>query len=400
MTSRDATVDVIVPVHNQREMVEPCLASILAARNETAFELVVIDDGSTDAALKASLAALAADGRITLVTNETNLGFTRTVNRGMRLHPARDVILLNSDTLVFGDWIDRLKRAAHADPRTGTANPLTNGSGIGGYPFRHPDGKVAFEMTDAELDALAATLRPVRRVAVHYSVGFCQYIRRALIEAIGVFDAENFPVGYGEEADFCYRARRIGWRHVVTGDVFVRHWEGQSFGERKQRLMEAMFKTFARLHPDIAANDRDFAEHDPTRPLREALDLARLERLLAGATTLPCLGAPRAASASGPALAFDEAGRSARLIAPKLPTLASLPSFRLPADIAALNAALARIGVRSLVFDQPALCDRFAALLEPGPGELGLAAAIQTAAGAARAGAANEPLREGGTRDG
>ena len=68
---------------------------------------------------------------------------------------------------------------------------------------------------------------------MHVTVGFCMYIRPAVLDAVGYFDDHLFPVGYGEESDFCYRARKLGWRHIVTGDVFVRHWEGQSFGERK-----------------------------------------------------------------------------------------------------------------------------------------------------------------------
>ncbi len=373
------TVDVIVPVHNQRDMVEPCLASLIEARNETAVELVVIDDASTDDALKAALARLARDGHITLLTNEHNLGFTQTVNRGMRLHPGRDVVLLNSDTLVFGAWVDRLRRAAHSGPRVGTANPMTNGSHISAYPFRHADGQVSFEISDAQLDALAAGVRPVQRVAVHYTVGFCLYIRRALLNAVGLFDAEHFPVGYGEEADFCYRARRLGWRHVVTGDVFVRHWEGQSFGARKERLMAEMIAIFSRLHPDIGANDRDFAARDPLRPVREALDLARLAGLLNGDTALPCLDAGSAGQPPGAALIVDSDASTARLVAPHVPTLASLPGFRLPDDVVRLNTTLALLGMRRLVFQDAAGRDRLAALVRGMPFETGLAAILQLA---------------------
>jgi GT2 family glycosyltransferase len=380
---RDVAVDVVVPVYNQREMVEPCLASILQARNDTPYELVVIDDGSTDDGLKAALATLAAEGRITLLANERNIGFTGTVNRGMRLHPGRDVILLNSDTLVFGNWIDRLRRAALSGPRIATANPLTNASHIGAYPFRHPDGQARFEIGDAELDALAASIRPVRRVAVHLTVGFCQYIRRAAIEEIGVFDAENFPLGYGEESDFCYRARRLGWRHVVTGDAFVRHWEGQSFGERKAQLMVRMIETFNRLHPDLGANDLDFAARDPIRPLRETLDLARLKRLLRGAAKLPCLDEAGAARATGPVLVLGTQAPLLRLLAPGVPTLASLPTFALPADVAALNTTLARLGIRAIGFDGAALRGRFAALVRGRPGEVTVEAAMESAGQAA-----------------
>jgi GT2 family glycosyltransferase len=372
-------IDVIVPVHNQRELVEACLASVLEARNQAAFELVVIDDASTDAALKAALARLAHDRRITLLENERNLGFTRSVNRGMRLHSGRDVVLLNSDTLVFGDWIDRLRRAAHACPRIGTANPLTNGSHISGYPFRRADGQVTFEIGDAALDALAAEANTARRVEVHYTVGFCIYIRRAVLDDVGLFDAEHFPVGYGEEADFCYRTRRVGWRHVVTGDVFVRHWEGQSFGERKARLMAHMFEVFSRLHPDIGANDRDFEARDPVRPLREALDLARLRRILAGQSWLPCREADTADATGAPGLVFDgEPGRTL-LAARGWPSLPNLPAHRLPDDMAAFNRMLARLSVTQLRFEDGASLARFAALARGRAMDLGLAVELGVA---------------------
>lgn len=363
-------IDVIVPVHNQRELVELCLASVLEAQNQAAFELVVIDDASTDAVLKAALARLSQDCRITLLENERNLGFTRSVNRGMRLHPDRDVVLLNSDTLVFGDWIDRLRRAAHAGPRIGTANPLTNGSHMSGYPFRRSDGQVTFEIGDAALDALAAEANTARSVEVHYTVGFCIYIRRAVLDDVGLFDAEHFPVGYGEEADFCYRARRVGWRHVVTGDVFVRHWEGQSFGERRAKLMADMFEVFSRLHPDIAANDRDFEARDPVRPLREALDLARLRRILAGQSWLPCREAATADATGAPGLIFDGGAGRTLLVAQAWRSLPNLPAHRLPNDMAAFNRMLARLGVTQLRFQDRASLAVFAALAHGRPADL------------------------------
>jgi GT2 family glycosyltransferase len=228
----DPGVDVIVPVHNQRPLVEACLSSVLGTRNEIPFELVVVDDASTDCELEARLAQLAEAGRLTLLTNLANLGFTRSVNRGMQLHTNRDVLLLNSDTVVYGDWLDRLRRAAYSQPRIASVNPLTNASHIGSYPYRGANGSVRFEISDQHLDALAAEVNRERRVVVHTTVGFCMYIRRATLDDVGYFDAEHFSAGYGEESDFCYRARKVGWRHLVTGDMFVRHWEGQSFGEQ------------------------------------------------------------------------------------------------------------------------------------------------------------------------
>ena len=371
-------VDVIVPVYNQRELVEACLTSALSARNRAAIEIVVIDDASTDPELKAHLALLAETESVTLLTNPENLGFTRSVNRGMKLHPERDVVLLNSDTLVFGDWIDRLQHAALSDPMVGTANPLTNASHIGSYPFRTPVGDVAFEISDEELDALAAKANQSRYVAVHLTVGFCMYVRRAVLNALGYFDDQLFPIGYGEESDFCYRARKLGWCHVVTGDVFVRHWEGRSFGEQKGRLMVQMMDMFVRLHPEILTNDAEFRRRDPIKPLREALDLARLKLLLAGATALPCIirNGAEDVRARGSALIVDDRAGEGQIVVPGIKTLASLPTHALPADIAAFNAMLATLGIRSLTFDNGAAVERFAKLLRGRPMDVGLRAAL------------------------
>ena len=65
-----------------------------------------------------------AAGRITLLRNEKNLGFVGSVNRALALHSSHDIVLLNSDTLVFGDWLQRLSAAAYSASRVGTVTPL------------------------------------------------------------------------------------------------------------------------------------------------------------------------------------------------------------------------------------------------------------------------------------
>ena len=72
--------------------------------------------------------------RVTLLRNERNLGFVQSVNRGMVLHPDRDVVLLNSDTEVANDWLDRLSAAAHSARDIATATPFSNSAGYCGFP--------------------------------------------------------------------------------------------------------------------------------------------------------------------------------------------------------------------------------------------------------------------------
>ena len=118
-------VDIIIPVYRDQALVRACIASVLAslAHNRARAELVVIDDASPEPALSSWLAAQAAAGRFTLLRNHCNLGYIDTVNRALRLRPAHDALLLNADTLVQGDWIDRLAAALYSAPDIASVTP-------------------------------------------------------------------------------------------------------------------------------------------------------------------------------------------------------------------------------------------------------------------------------------
>ena len=82
----------------------------------------------------------------------------------------------------------------------------------------------------AELDAACRAANAGRSVELPTTVGFCMYIRRAALADVGLFDAETFGRGYGEENDFCLRASARGWRHLLACDTFVYHEGAVSFG--------------------------------------------------------------------------------------------------------------------------------------------------------------------------
>ena len=104
-----------------------------------------------------------------------------------------------------------------------------------------------------------------------------------------IFDAATFGAGYGEENDFCLRARRRGWRHLLAADVFVEHAGGRSFGRRGAALRERNLRILNLRYPGYDALVRRFVEADPIHPSRRRLDEARL--IEAGA---PCaVGEPR-----------------------------------------------------------------------------------------------------------
>ena len=241
-----------------------------------AFEVVAVDDASPDPEIVAEVGDLAAKGRITLVRNDTNAGFVHSVNRGMALHPDRDVVLLNSDTEVANNWLDRLRQCAWSSPDIGTATPFSNNATICTYPFSGWTGGLPGTLGLAALDRLFATANARRTVELPTAVGYCMYIRRACLEQVGLFDAERFGRGYGEENDFSLRAARAGWRNVLAGDVFVFHEGAVSFSQERSERAEAALQALLDLHPDYLRLVHDFNLRDPAQALRETVDAARL----------------------------------------------------------------------------------------------------------------------------
>lgn len=344
-------IDVIIPIHNQPDLVAQCITSILEARCAVGYEIIAIDDASTDSRVKHHLASLKDAGKITLITNPHNLGFTRTVNLGMKLHRDRDVVLLNSDTIVYDGWLDRM--VAAAGDGVASVNPLTNqrGSHISCYPLLSGVSSRELEVDDATLNRLAGERNAGKHVEVHTTVGFCMFIRRACLNDIGYFDSVNFPVAYGEESDFCYRARKAGWRHRVAGDVFITHLEGQSFSERKAKLMAEMLVKFSHLHPEVAILDAAFRRQDPVRALRRGLDIGRIQLLLGGTHTLAVSLETDEAPEPGTGLHgvySADAGRFSFRLDDAVDAFPNVGDFAFPGDLASFNHVMRMLGVTEL----------------------------------------------------
>jgi O-antigen biosynthesis protein len=271
-------IDVVVPVYCGFDETMRCLFSVLSAKQDTPYQLVVIDDCGPDTALRDQMQGLAARGLIELHQTPENVGFVKACNLGMGLHSERDIILLNSDTEVFGNWLDRLRTAALRQPKTGTVTPFSNNAEICSYPRFVQDNRIRLEVTDEIIDQLAAGVNAGLEVEIPTGVGFCMYIRRPCLEEIGAFDFENFGVGYGEENDFCRRAALAGWRNILAPNVYVRHHGATSFGKKKTARVRAALDALERMHPGYLRLIEDFVSIDPVRSFREALDLARLAR--------------------------------------------------------------------------------------------------------------------------
>ncbi len=263
-------IDIVVPVYDASADLRRCVESVLA-HTRGDYRLLLIDDASRESATADYLGQLRARSlpQLVLLANERNLGFTLTANRGMETaRDAADVVLLNSDAIVTSGWLEALARCVHSDPAIGTATPFSNNAEICSLP-RFCENNAWPAGRDPE--PLARALR-LAAVPVYpdlpTGVGFCMYIRREALDAIGAFDPV-FGLGYGEENDFCMRAAAAGYRNVLCDDAFVLHMGGSSFGDKRRELAQRNGAILLERHPTYNALVREFIAADPLRPLRE-----------------------------------------------------------------------------------------------------------------------------------
>jgi GT2 family glycosyltransferase/2-polyprenyl-3-methyl-5-hydroxy-6-metoxy-1,4-benzoquinol methylase/glycosyltransferase involved in cell wall biosynthesis len=270
-------VDIVVPVYRGLEDTRRCIESVFAANCQTPWRLIVINDCSPEPELVAWLQSLEyTDSRLTLLHNTENLGFVATVNRGMSLSTANDVLLLNSDAEVANDWLDRLQRAAYSAARVATVTPFSNNATICSYPRFCQPNHLPLSYNTQQLDHLFARHLAGQTLAVPTGVGFCMYLRRECLGEVGLFDVDNFGKGYGEENDFCVRASSAGWINLHALDTFVRHAGGISFGDSKSERELLAMETLSRLHPQYEADVQAFVKKDPAQVARMVIDLARM----------------------------------------------------------------------------------------------------------------------------
>ncbi len=256
----DRPVAIVIPIYRGHTTTIACLRSVFATI-PAGTPVIVVDDATPEPALAAELETMAGAGRITLLRLPANQGFPASANAGLRaamaLVPAHDALLLNSDTLVPDHrgptWLARLRMAVHGAPDIGTAAPLSNDATILSYPLRDGPNTLPKAGALARSDRQAIRANAGITVDIPTSVGFCMYVRRECLLETGLFRPALFAQGYGEENDFCIRARHLGWRHVAVPGILVAHVGGASFGAARTALGGRNMAVLERLHPGYRA---------------------------------------------------------------------------------------------------------------------------------------------------
>ncbi|GAC1035834.1 glycosyltransferase family 2 protein [Pseudomonas sp. No.117] len=369
VASIDPVVDVLIPIYRGREASLACIQGVLDSldANRTPMNVVVLDDESPEAELSQALRKLAEAGRIVLHRSPANLGFIRNMNRGMALHRGRDVVWLNADARVCDDWLDRLREAAYSAADVATATPFSNNGELLSFPESRKSHVMPTLDEQRVLHRQAASdLSAPPEIEV--GCGFCFYIKRRALEQVGLLDEIQLKRGYGEETDWCLRAKAQGWRHVAAQRAFVAHRGGVSFGAEKLERVAFNNAILRQRYPGAERAFERFYRHDPLKPYRQRLQRERLPELgaqLASANiSVTIIAADRLdllAALGGDEPAFALAFRqtdaelevSLQVHGQGLPVLLD---YRLPGDVEQLIADLQRLRPRALDYIQPERC--------------------------------------------
>jgi GT2 family glycosyltransferase len=262
-------VDVIIPVYAGNEATRTCIRSVLGTLPSWA-RIIAINDASPDEPLSAWLREQAGIHGFALIEHEKNMGFVETVNHGMKINPAHDVVLLNSDTEVANDWLERMRAAAYSMEKIASLTPFSNNGYLCSFPNFCCDNEPPGGLGVAEVDEIFSKFGKIdEMIELPTGVGFCMYIRRECLDEIGLFDAKTFGRGYGEETDWCQRAAEMGWKNCQQLNLFVYHKGGLSFGSEGNTRKRDAFKIIKTKYPPFAENENLFRVLDPARETRE-----------------------------------------------------------------------------------------------------------------------------------
>ena len=275
-------VDIIIPVYRDYGLVKACIDSVLLSlpENKVPAQVTVIDDASPEPALSAWLDGLAEAGKISLLRNPFNLGFIESTNRGLHQHTDHDVVLLNADTLVQGDWIDRLRTSLYSSTDIASVTPWSNNGEISSFPKIAKACPAPSLQQLAQIDLIAASLHHAKHsedIEIPSCCGFAMMMRRSVLNQIGLLDGVELIRGYGEEVDWCLRARAAGYRHLLATGVFIAHTGTVSFGFEKTLRVQQNRAVLVARYPDYYPEYHRFIKQDPLNNPRQMLSAALLE---------------------------------------------------------------------------------------------------------------------------
>lgn len=288
-------VDIGVCVYNSPAEVRRCIDSVLRTRGRS-DRLIIVDDGSADETAQMLRDVAWANERVLMIRHGVNQGYTRSANDVLRASNKPYVVLLNSDTELSASAIGKLVECGESSVHLGIVGPLSNAAGWQTVPVLHAAGG-GFQVNELpeglDLDGMARLCArdSVGPALVPLVNGFCFAVKRAVIDAIGYLDEAAFPIGYGEEDDYCLRAGDQGFLCAIATDAYVYHSKSATFtSERRKVLAKQGGVALRAKHSALRVNrSAGVAQHHPRlveMRTRLAARMAALQEQQAAATPI------------------------------------------------------------------------------------------------------------------
>lgn len=248
----DLTLSIIIVNWNTREITRACLRSIRERVTGVEYEVILVDNASSDGSVEMVRLEFP---EVRLISNETNVGFGRANNQAMAVARGRFFFLLNSDTVIIDDSVERLVRFIESDPEIGIAGCklLFEDGTLQSSCSRFPSIKLALleELMLYKLlprhkqgEILLGGYWPHDHARDVESVwGAVMLVRREVYEQTKGFDEGIFM--YGEDLEWCMRVRDFGWRTTFTPDCSIVHLNHKSsenkYGDERIDLCHKRF---------------------------------------------------------------------------------------------------------------------------------------------------------------
>ena len=237
-SGKDAALSIVLVCWNNKAYLGPCLKSLYESGMKNAFDVVVVDNGSTDGSQQ-MLADEYPD--VMLIQNERNVGLGKASNQGIDATRGRYVLLLNNDTIVNGESFDAMIEFLDRNPKTGAAGgKLLNPDGTiqtcyNYFSTLQEEFLVATRLGELWRSGYPAVMNAGETKSVDWLGSACLLLRRSALDQVGLLDEGYFI--YGDEADLQYRLKKSGWEVYYLPQASTIHFGGRSMDRWRRRKM-------------------------------------------------------------------------------------------------------------------------------------------------------------------
>lgn len=238
-------VSILVLTYNNLIYTQTCLKSIYCNTTYPNFEIIVVDNASSDGTQEWLTQFADSHPNLKLVLSSVNLGFSGGNNLAAREAKGHYLVFLNNDTVVTKGWVERLLDRLIYDETIGLVGPVTNSTGN--------EARISTNYhSPSEMETFAENLAHQMRgrsFDIRMLAFYCVMARKEEYLEIGGLD-ERFLVGMFEDDDIAVRYQQAGKRVVCADDVFIHHFQSISFGKLNDERYRKIFEENRKKYED------------------------------------------------------------------------------------------------------------------------------------------------------